>query len=168
MISKDINIKDDTGWYTLLDLVYPIGSIYCSTKSTSPASLMGGTWSAISGKFLLGTSSTYALGVTGGEATHTLTSSEIPSHNHTIYNDGGKAGWGDSGSTAGIVWNSRLNNFWNAYTGNREGWHTTTCLHTKQFLFGKELLNSYLIKFLMGTLFIKSTLFSIWSYSMNF
>ena len=82
MISKDINIKDDTNWYSLLDLVHPIGSIYCSTKSTSPASLMGGTWSAINGKFLLGTSSTYTLGATGGEASHTLTSSEMPSHNH--------------------------------------------------------------------------------------
>lgn len=121
MISKDINIKDDTGWYTLLDLAYPIGSIYCSTKATSPASLMGGTWSAISGKFLLGINSTYTLGSTGGAATHTLANSEMPSHNHTIYSDGGKAGWGDSGYTAGIVWNSRLNSSWNAYTGDRGG-----------------------------------------------
>ena len=118
MISKDINIKDDTGWYTL---AYPIGSIYCSTKATSPASLMGGTWSAISGKFLLGINSTYTLGSTGGAATHTLANSEMPSHNHTIYNEGGKAGWGDSGHTAGIVWNSRLNSSWNAYTGDQGG-----------------------------------------------
>ena len=83
MISKDINIKDDTNWYTLLDLIYPVGSIYCSTKATSPASLMGGTWSAINGKFLLGKNSTYTLGSTGGAATHKLTTNEMPSHSHS-------------------------------------------------------------------------------------
>lgn len=31
----------------LLDYVYPIGSIYMSTSSTSPASFLGGTWEQI-------------------------------------------------------------------------------------------------------------------------
>ena len=100
MISKDISIKDDTNWYTLLDLIYPIGSIYCSTKSTSPASLMGGTWSAINGKFLLGTNSTYTLGSMGGEATHTLTANEMPAHKHVINLAGDDSDWlGGSGAT---------------------------------------------------------------------
>ena len=61
---------------------YPVGAIYMSTKSTSPASLFGGTWSRISGRFLLGANTTYSAGTTGGAATHTLTLDEIPSHNH--------------------------------------------------------------------------------------
>ena len=28
----------------LLDLIYPIGAIYISATSTSPATLFGGTW----------------------------------------------------------------------------------------------------------------------------
>ena len=67
-----------------LDQVYPVGSLYMSTISTSPATLFGiGTWVAIEGQFILAANSTYPAGTTGGAATHTLTSSEMPSHTHT-------------------------------------------------------------------------------------
>lgn len=60
-----------------------IGCIYQSTSSTSPATLYGGSWTAIQERFILGQSSTYpTAGDTGGEATHTLTISEMPSHSH--------------------------------------------------------------------------------------
>ena len=69
--------------------IYPVGSIYMSTVSTNPATLLGfGTWEAMpAGRVLLaqGKSSwgtTYNAGSTGGEATHTLTVGEIPSHTH--------------------------------------------------------------------------------------
>lgn len=65
-----------------LDKVYPVGSIYMSVNSTNPGTLFGGTWAKIEGQFLLGSSSAYPLGSTGGEATHTLTVDEIPSHDH--------------------------------------------------------------------------------------
>ena len=67
----------------LLD-IYPIGSIYMSVHSTSPASLFGGTWESISGRFLLGADNTYTAGSTGGEATHTLTLYEMPNHYHIL------------------------------------------------------------------------------------
>ena len=41
--------------YLDLDTVYPVGSVYTSVNSTSPASLFGGTWELIQNKFLLGT-----------------------------------------------------------------------------------------------------------------
>ena len=69
--------------------IYPVGSIYMSTVSTNPATLLGfGTWEAMpAGRVLLaqGTASwgTYNAGSTGGEATHQLTVGEMPSHNHT-------------------------------------------------------------------------------------
>lgn len=45
-------IKDDV-WNKWLDLIYPVGAIYMSWNSTSPASLFGGTWTAItSGRYL--------------------------------------------------------------------------------------------------------------------
>ena len=68
----------------VLDNVYPVGSIYLNVNSTNPGTLFGGTWEQIQGKFLLGTSSSYPAGSSGGEATHTLTISELPKHTHSI------------------------------------------------------------------------------------
>ena len=59
--------------YMDLDDFYPIGSVYVSFNSTSPASLFGGTWERISNKFLYGTSNDQELGDTGGNSTHTHT-----------------------------------------------------------------------------------------------
>lgn len=68
---------------TFIDAIYPVGSIYMSVNNTSPANLFGGTWTPIKDTFLLAAGSKYAAGSTGGEATHTLTTSEIPSHSHS-------------------------------------------------------------------------------------
>lgn len=68
---------------SVLALVYPVGSIYMSVNSTSPATFIGGTWTQLKDRFLLGAGSTYTAGNTGGEATHTLTTSEMPAHSHT-------------------------------------------------------------------------------------
>ena len=77
---------------TLDDLVFPVGFIYQSTSSTSPASLYGGSWERIQGRFLLGTSSSYSVSSTGGEAEHTLSINEMPRHSHYVqayrWNDG--------------------------------------------------------------------------------
>ena len=67
----------------ITDSIYPVGSIYMSVDSTSPATLFGGTWEQLKDRFLLGAGDTYTAGNTGGEATHTLTVNEIPSHTHT-------------------------------------------------------------------------------------
>ena len=63
--------------------IYPIGSIYMSVNSTNPSELFGGEWERIQDRFLLASGTTYANGSTGGEATHTLTVNEIPSHRHS-------------------------------------------------------------------------------------
>lgn len=68
----------------LLSYVYPVGSIYMSTSSTSPASFLGGTWERIQNRFLLAAGSSYSAGGTGGEATHKLSVAEMPSHSHTV------------------------------------------------------------------------------------
>lgn len=67
-----------------LSSVYPVGSIYMSVSSTSPATLFGGTWERIQDRFLLAAGSTYVAGGMGGEATHTLTADELPDHRHTF------------------------------------------------------------------------------------
>jgi len=68
---------------SLLEYVYPIGSIYLSINSTNPSELFGGTWEQIQDTFLLAAGETYTAGETGGEAEHTLTTNEMPSHNHS-------------------------------------------------------------------------------------
>lgn len=66
----------------LCNVIYPIGSIYMSVNNKSPAGLFGGTWVQIKDTFLLAAGNTYTPGSTGGEAEHTLTTAEMPSHNH--------------------------------------------------------------------------------------
>ncbi len=66
------------GGRMLLDWIYPVGSIYQSTKSTDPADLFGGTWEAITNVFLLAAGTIYRPGTTGGESEVTLTADEIP------------------------------------------------------------------------------------------
>lgn len=75
----------DSAWLTAQG-AYPVGAIYLSVTDANPASLFGGTWERIGGRFLLGADDTYAAGSTGGEAAHQLTTSEMPSHNHTLDN----------------------------------------------------------------------------------
>ena len=58
-------------WSALLDKIYPVGCIYQSTSSTSPASFLGGTWEQIKDRFILAAGDTYAAGSTGGSSTHT-------------------------------------------------------------------------------------------------
>lgn len=68
---------------TVIEKIYPVGSIYMSTNNVSPASFIGGTWVQIEDTFLLSAGQTYTAGNTGGEATHTLTIAEMPSHTHS-------------------------------------------------------------------------------------
>ena len=86
----EFNVPVKFSGKTLLDTVYPVGAVYISASSTSPASLFGGTWEQIKDVFLLSAGDTYAAGATGGEAMHTLTVSEMPAHSHAIY-----SGYGD-------------------------------------------------------------------------
>lgn len=77
----------------VLDNVYPVGSIYMNVNSTNPGTLFGGTWEQIQGRFLLGMSSSYPAGSQGGEASHTLTTAEMPSHGHNPANQSGYYGF---------------------------------------------------------------------------
>ena len=76
----------------ILDMVYPVGSIYMSVNPTSPSVLFGGVWEQLKDRFLLARGDTYPLlddnddeVLTGGESEHTLSIDEMPSHNHENY-----------------------------------------------------------------------------------
>lgn len=71
------------------DFKYPIGTILVTDDETfNPAVEYGGGWAQIKDKFLLGAGDTYNAvkgNLNGGEATHKLTTSEMPSHYHNYY-----------------------------------------------------------------------------------
>ena len=72
---------------TLVDLIYPVGSIYMSVNNTNPSTLFGGTWTAWgAGRVPVGVDTTQTdfntVEKTGGESKHTLSVQELPSHAH--------------------------------------------------------------------------------------
>lgn len=67
---------------SLLDYIYPVGSIYLSYSHVSPESLFGGSWERIQNAFLWAVDANGDIGATGGSKTHTLTVDELPSHSH--------------------------------------------------------------------------------------
>lgn len=81
-VSGSINQENVIG---TVDLIYPVGSIYMSVNNTNPSTLFGGTWEQLKDKFLLSAGDNYSAGATGGEATHKLTTNEMPSHTHEQY-----------------------------------------------------------------------------------
>ena len=103
----------------VLNLVYPVGSIYMSVNSTSPATLFGGTWVQIKDTFLLSAGDTYTAGNTGGEATHTLTTTEMPSHSHNAYLKAPFSIQTNGGTEFAVLYNSGTSS--NAYITNTGG-----------------------------------------------
>lgn len=95
--------------------IFPVGSIYMAVVSTNPSSFFGGTWTAFgAGRTVVGIDAGQTefdtVEETGGAKTHTLTTTEIPSHTHSvgfesIANAGGSSGsraWAGS-STSGAA-----------------------------------------------------------------
>lgn len=83
--AKSLTVEDmRIATQLVLDVMYPIGAVYMSTTDVSPTTYFGGQWEQIKDRFLLGTGDIYSNGITGGEAEHTLTINEMPSHDHPI------------------------------------------------------------------------------------
>ena len=97
--ADNIETTFDTLFTQKMLSIYPVGAIYMSASSTSPASLFGGTWEQIQNRFLLAAGSSYAAGKTGGAKTVTLTESQIPSHTHSV-----NLNTGNSGVHTHVVW----------------------------------------------------------------
>lgn len=70
-------------WVNILSIFFPVGAIYFSTVNISPASLVGGTWSQLTGGMLglAGSDGVAAAGSNGGS--RKITVNQLPAHHHT-------------------------------------------------------------------------------------
>ena len=106
----------------LLDMFYPVDSIYISYSHTDPGTLFGGTWVRIQDRFLLGARDDMDyIGNEGGEATHVLTDAEMPTHQHELlnYNTSGysTAEWTKSSAQIGDTKVGYTGNLSTTFTG---------------------------------------------------
>lgn len=90
---------------SLLDYIYPVGSVYISYSHNSPATMFGGTWVRIENAFLWATTASGVIGQTGGASEVTLTANQIPAHSHGSVYSGNVSGtkthaWLASGGSA--------------------------------------------------------------------
>lgn len=64
----------------VINIMYPVGSIYMSVNSVNPSTLFGGTWEKIEDRFLVATGTTFNLGQSGGSK-----DAVVVSHTHTQF-----------------------------------------------------------------------------------
>lgn len=71
----------------ILNIIYPVGSIYLSWNDTNPSTLFGGTWVKLKGGFVYGCQDQDTPGTGNGSGTDTgnttLSINQMPSHTHT-------------------------------------------------------------------------------------
>lgn len=81
---SDQLLIDDYIKAVVFEAIYPVGSIYMSLNATSPQVLFSGKWERLDDRFLIGAGTSYTVGTTGGEESHTLTVEEMPQHKHSV------------------------------------------------------------------------------------
>lgn len=86
----------------MLDMIFPIGRGFIDFTDTDYSNYLGFTWEReLVGMTAVGLDTTQEefnkIGKTGGEKKHTLTVTEMPSHSHAVWSQGGEtttgAGW---------------------------------------------------------------------------
>ena len=78
---------------SVLDSIFPVGYILLLYSHADPNTMYPGTeWERISGAFPWFTDASGAIGQTGGEKTHKLTTAEMPSHTHGSVYSGNASG----------------------------------------------------------------------------
>ena len=123
-----------------LRAIYPVGAIYISTTNVDPADLFGfGTWQRFgNGRTLVSVDEGVTANIpgeafgrlnqvqlTGGRNTHTLTTGQMPSHNHPFTNATGTIPRNLSGAGSGVFSGSGWASNYGAGTTNHGGFHDT-------------------------------------------
>ena len=83
-------------------VAYPVGSVYISISTSSPATLFGGSWDKIAGDLVLSSALTdSALGTSSGSNTRAIETTNLPAHSHHMFNDNLPASGGNPDLTSG-------------------------------------------------------------------
>lgn len=78
-------VDDNLDTSGIVNLIYPVGSLFINTSTVNPNVLFTGTkWERIKDTFLLAAGDKYELGATGGDEEVTLTVAQMPQHRHKI------------------------------------------------------------------------------------
>lgn len=112
----------------LMDVIYPVGSIYITTNATSPADSIGGTWEQIDNCLLAASGDTYNLAgrFSGSD---TISRLAIPDHQHQVL------GWNSALGQYSVIgfWhtNAAAGNIWDLLSvgvadGGDSGWDLWT------------------------------------------
>ena len=87
--------------------MYPVGSCYFSTVSTSPATIVGGTWVAMTGGMLGLAGSTGIAEAASNGGSIAISIDQMPYHVHSAQSDSSSAAaWNDYTFTLNRNWNT--------------------------------------------------------------
>lgn len=110
----------------MMTSLYPVGSVYISFNPTDPSTLFGGTWQRLKDTFLLANGDAYAPNTTGGSATKTISTNNLPSHTHTCSTSGSHRHYSIDGlTTAGFDKQTSGGDIshYDIYYGDDARWH---------------------------------------------
>ena len=131
----------------LLEIIYPVGSVYLSTVSTSPSSTIGGTWVAMTGGMLGLAGSIGVADAASDGGSRKISSNQMPEHSHQLQagQQGGSAGWDNSGGADRLQYQRlqpgrHIFEFYSRYTTSVGGGRIIFLL-IPLFTVGEELLN---------------------------
>lgn len=103
---QNIQVKVNNSFQTVCP--FPIGFVYSSMNSTSPASIFGGSWTEIKGRFPYFNAGT----ATGGVNSQVLKIEQLPKHIHRTY-----VGWGSGDAISVLTYNAGTGNKWGGTVG---------------------------------------------------
>lgn len=117
-------------YINLLDVFYPIGSLYFSTIDTSPASFIGGQWIKISDDTMIGAGNGYS-------GSHTITAEQMPSHAHA--------------NPVAITWGGDAGNYRSICTTNSPFWSKADWHNATDSTGGGKIILPTILEYISGT-----------------
>ena len=115
--------------HSIVDVIYPVGSVYISTTTANPKDLFGGTWEKIAtGRTLWGASADNELNTTVNSGLPNITGTYDPR-----WSDSSGGGIMMAAQNSGAMYTSRPSNhgYWWAATTSSGGAGTNTQYHTR-------------------------------------
>lgn len=146
-------------WISLLDIMYPVGAVYISCNSNSPAEIVGGTWTRIQDACLAACGSTYDPIAYNGS--YKISVNQMPSHIHPLIYSGkdnytgtsskevnsfdiSANNWGKSKIQLAVQQEGSVTFSGTSYSSTYTGGGKITTPIALLFTFGEELLSRWL------------------------